>query len=92
MSARRRAENKESTDMFWALAASALVGVANRKDWEIPKFGEIGTSATIGIAMYAAPVLVKGETGKSIRRASIGPLSIALHEMIEDTEYFEWLD
>lgn len=77
--------------MYAVLSAMAL-GLAARKGIELPTIGEIGTAGTVGLAMFAAPMVTKGKLGKDLRRASVGPLSVAAHELAEDSDFFDWLD
>lgn len=91
-----RKKSNSSSDMPKSLPlavfASMVVGGLARKDIQFDVIGEIGTSASIGLLMFAAPLFAKGATASKIRAASVGPLSCAAHEWVEDSDMFDWLD
>lgn len=91
-SAAARARKAGERGDMYALAAALGLGLAARKGVEIPAIGELGTAGTVGAAMWAAPMLIKGKMGADLRRASVGPLSVALHELAEDSEMFSFID
>lgn len=77
---------------MYAVLASLALGLAARKGIQLPAIGEIGTAGTVGLAMFAAPMVTSGKLGKDLRRASVGPLSVAAHELAEDSDLFDFID
>lgn len=92
LSATRRAEKRAQSDDMLALAAAAALAAATRKGLNIPVLGEVGQAGTVGLAMWAAPFLMKNNTGRRLRAASVGPLAVAVHEFVEDSSMLSFLD
>lgn len=89
-SAKNRSERAQRRGDVVAVVASALLGYADREGWtdKIPAIGELGAPAVAGIALYAAPMLVKGSTGETLQRAGTGLLSVAAYQFAEEFEGF----
>lgn len=90
--ARTSAEKREVEGDMYAVGAALLLGLAARKNIELPAIGEIGTAGTVGAGMYLAGAYLKGATGRKMKAASVGPLSVAAHELAEDSDLFDWVD
>lgn len=91
--AARTRKDKEATKAgLVSLGGAAVLGILDRKGIELPKVGGMGNAAMAGLALYLAPVVIKGSTGQMLRDASIGALSIAAYEFAEESDVLDFLD
>lgn len=90
--ARKRAMGQAEKDRMWAVGASLVLGVLARKGIEVPMLGEVGTAAGVGLAMFAAPFVVDNALTQRLAAVSVGPLSVAAHELGEESDLLDFLD
>lgn len=67
------------------VAAAAAMGYADREGWtdKIPVIGEVGAVGTVGVALYLAPMLIKGGSGRTLQSAGAGLLAATAYQLAE---------
>lgn len=90
---RRRERKAKNRNLATSLLTGLGVGMLNRADVELPWVGEVGSAGIVAVVSYGLGAwAVKGTAGGVLRDIGTTAGAIALHELAEDSELFDFLD